>query len=116
VDDLVDGLIKLMNGKYDQPVNLGNPDEYTIKDFADKIHKMIKSNSTILRLPATTDDPKQRKPDITTAKTQIGWSPQVTVDEGLRKTVEYFRNELLQTGEIVPTGPQASRPKPASED
>lgn len=112
VDDLVDGLIKLMNGHYDQPVNLGNPDEYTIKDFADKIHQMTKSNSTILKLPPTTDDPKQRKPDITTAKREIGWSPQVTVDEGLRKTVDYFMGELLITGEIVPTGPEASRPKP----
>jgi UDP-glucuronate decarboxylase len=116
VDDLVDGLMKLMNGDYDQPVNLGNPDEYTIKDFADKIHHMTKSNSTITKLPATTDDPKQRKPDITTAKKQIGWSPQVTVDEGLRKTVEYFRSELLITGEIVPTGPQASRPKTAIDN
>mmetsp|Transcript_7635 Transcript_7635/g.9046 ORF Transcript_7635/g.9046 Transcript_7635/m.9046 type:complete len:426 (-) Transcript_7635:209-1486(-) len=115
VDDLVDGLIRLMNGKYDQPVNLGNPDEYTIKDFAHKIHHMTKSNSTIMELPSTTDDPKQRKPDITTAKREIQWSPQVSVNEGLRKTVEYFRSELLITGEIVPTGPQASRPKPANE-
>ena len=115
MDDLVDGLMKLMNGHYDQPVNLGNPDEYTIKDFAHKIHKLIASNSTIKFLPATTDDPKQRKPDITTAKREIGWRPQVTVDEGLRKTVEYFRSELQQTGEIIPTGPFAARPKPAGE-
>jgi len=115
VDDLVDGLVKLMNGGYDGPVNLGNPDEYTIKEFAHKIHKMTKSNSTIKALPATTDDPKQRKPDITTAKREIGWSPQVRVDEGLRKTIEYFRGELQQTGEIIPTGPDASRPKPKED-
>ena len=68
VDDLVNGLMKLMNGHYDGPVNLGNPQEFTIRDFAHKIHALVKSNSTIKSLPATTDDPKQRKPDISTAK------------------------------------------------
>jgi UDP-glucuronate decarboxylase len=116
VDDLVNGLMKLMNGNYDGPVNLGNPQEFTIRDFAHKIHGLVRSNSTIKSLPATTDDPKQRKPDITTAKREIGWSPQVTVDEGLRKTVEYFRQELLATGEIIPTGPEASRPKPSGDE
>jgi len=116
VDDLVNGLMKLMNGHYDGPVNLGNPQEFTIRDFAHKIHTLVKSNSTIKSLPATTDDPKQRKPDISTAKREIGWAPQVSVDEGLRKTVEYFRGELLQTGEIVPTGPEASKPKPSGDE
>lgn len=116
VDDLVDGLIKLMNGHYDGPVNLGNPEEYTIKAFAHKIHAMTKSNSTIKQLPSTEDDPKQRKPDITTAKRELGWQPRVAVDEGLRKTIAYFTNELHETGEIVPTGPEASRPKPKEEE
>ena len=115
VDDLVDGLVKLMNGNYDQPVNLGNPDEYTIKEFAHKIHRMTHSNSTIKSLPSTTDDPRQRKPDITTAKREIGWAPRVGVEEGLRKAIEYFRQELSDTGEIVPTGPDASRPKPSGD-
>lgn len=112
VDDLVDGLIKLMNGDYDGPVNLGNPDEYTIKDFATVIHKTIKSNSTIMHMPATTDDPRQRKPDIAVAKSKIGWQPKVSVHDGIRNTIDYFRKELLQTGEIIPTGPEAARPKP----
>lgn len=112
VDDLVDGLIKLMNNEYSQPVNLGNPDEYTIKEFAHLIHDRITSNSTIVYMPATTDDPRQRKPDITIAKREIGWSPRVSVHEGLQKTIEYFRKELETTGEIVPTGPDASKPKP----
>lgn len=116
VDDLVDGLIKLMNGHYDGPVNLGNPEEFTIKAFAHKIHAMTKSNSTIKILPSTTDDPKQRKPDITTAKRELGWQPRVNVDEGLGKTVAYFTNELRETGEIIPTGPEASRPKPKEEE
>ena len=83
----MDGLVKLMNGNYDQPVNLGNPDEYTIKEFAHKIHHMTHSNSTIKSLPSTTDDPRQRKPDITTAKREIGWAPRVGVEEGLRKAI-----------------------------
>lgn len=111
VDDLVNGLIKLMNGNYSQPVNLGNPDEYTVKDFAHLIKELTRSNSTIQFLPATKDDPRQRKPDITTAKTQIGWEPKVHVKDGLAKTVEYFRKELEAGGEIIPTGPDAARPQ-----
>ena len=62
-------------------------------------------------LPATKDDPKQRKPDITTAKEQIGWKPVVPVKIGLTKAIEYFRAELLESGEIIPTGPDASKPQ-----
>uniref|UniRef100_A0A7S2WCV9 UDP-glucuronate decarboxylase n=1 Tax=Rhizochromulina marina TaxID=1034831 RepID=A0A7S2WCV9_9STRA len=114
VDDLVDGLIRLMNGEYDGPVNLGNPEEYQIGEFARVIHKMVGSNSTIVKLPPTTDDPNKRRPDISLAMEKLGWRPQVKVSDGLMKTVDYFRSELEQTGEIVPTGPQASRPKPAA--
>jgi UDP-glucuronate decarboxylase len=90
VDDLVEGLIRLMNGNYSLPVNLGNPDEYTVKDFAVLIKELTNSNSTIKMLPATKDDPKQRRPDITTAKEQLGWAPRVTVREGLAKAIAYF--------------------------
>lgn len=110
VDDLVEGLIRLMNGNYSLPVNLGNPDEYTVKDFAVLIKELTGSNSTVKYLPATQDDPRQRRPDITTAKTQLAWNPTVPVRVGLAKTIEYFRQELLATGEIIPTGPLASRP------
>lgn len=91
VDDLVDGLMKLMNGNYSLPVNLGNPDEYTVKDFAILIKELTQSNSTIKFLPATKDDPRQRRPDITTAKEQIQWQPVVPVRVGLSKAIEYFR-------------------------
>lgn len=111
VDDLVEGLIKLMNGSYSQPVNLGNPAEYTVKDFATLIKTITESSSEIKFLPATRDDPRQRKPDITTAKEQIGWEPKVPVKEGLAKAIEYFRKELKESGEIIPTGPIASKPQ-----
>ena len=111
VDDLVEGLIRLMNGPYSLPVNLGNPDEYTVKDFATLIKGLTNSNSTIKMLPATKDDPRQRKPDITLAKERINWQPRVPVREGLTKTIEYFRKELEESGEIVPTGPNAARPQ-----
>ena len=79
ISDLVDGLHALMNGGYDMPVNLGNPDEYTVKDFAQYIKDITGSASEISFLPATKDDPTQRKPDITTAKRELGWEPKVTV-------------------------------------
>lgn len=81
------------------------------QDFAVLIKDLTGSNSTIRSLPATTDDPKQRRPDITTAKREIGWSPKVPVRVGLAKTIEYFRQELAQSGEIIPTGPDASKPQ-----
>eukprot|EP01034_Spumella_vulgaris_P029391 gene29391-36440_t len=111
VDDLVEGLIRLMNGNYSQPVNIGNPDEYTVKDFAELIKGLTKSNSTIQMLPATKDDPKQRKPDITCAGRELGWKPVVSVREGLAKAIKYFSDELHESGEIVPTGPDAARPQ-----
>ena len=113
VDDLVDGLYKLMNSNYSQPVNLGNPDEYTVAGFAETIKKLTGSKSKIVKLPSTTDDPKQRKPDITTAKKHIGWQPQWSVGRGLAETIAYFERELKDMGgEIIPTGPLASKPRP----
>lgn len=111
VDDLVDGLIMLMNGNYSQPVNLGNPDEYSVKDFAVLIKELTGTNSTIKYLPATTDDPRQRKPDITTAMREIHWRPKVPVRVGLEKAIAYFRQELQNSGEIIPTGPDAAKPQ-----
>ena len=101
----------MMSGNYSLPVNLGNPDEYQVKDFAVLIKELTKSNSTIKMLPATKDDPKQRRPDITTAKMQLGWEPRVPVREGLAKAIAYFSKELAASGEIVPTGPDASKPQ-----
>ena len=79
---------------YDTPVNLGNPDEYTILDFAKKIRARINPKIAIEHLPATKDDPKQRRPDISRAKALLNWSPQVSVDEGLAYTIKYFAEEL----------------------
>ena len=112
VSDLVDGLHALMNGNYDLPVNLGNPDEYTVKHFAEYIKDITGSNSDISFLKATQDDPTQRKPDISTAKRELDWEPKVTVKEGLEKTIAYFSRVLNESGEIIPTGQDASKPKP----
>ena len=111
VSDLVDGLHKLMNGNYDQPVNLGNPEEFTVRDFAVYIKDMANSQSEIINLPKSQDDPQQRQPDITTAKREIGWEPRVKVKNGLEKTIDYFKRVLAEAGEIIPTGPGAAKPE-----
>jgi UDP-glucuronate decarboxylase len=98
VDDLVDGLVRMMCTEgFVGPVNLGNPEEYTILDLAKKIVSMTGSRSKIVHKPLPSDDPTQRQPDITLAKQKLGWQPTVTVDDGLRRTVEYFRQELAAT-------------------
>ena len=111
VDDLVEGLIRLMNGNYSGPVNIGNPEEFLVQDFATLVKETIKSPSKIINLPATRDDPKQRKPDISLAWEQLQWRPKVPVRDGILKTIEYFRKELIASGEIIPTGPDAARPQ-----
>lgn len=111
VSDLVNGLHALMNGDYDGPVNLGNPDEYTVKEFAEYVKKLTKSDSEIKMLEKTQDDPSKRRPDISVAQKELNWSPKVTVEEGLKKTIEYFQSVLDQAGEIIPTGPGASKPQ-----
>ena len=92
VDDMVDGLIKMMdtNDEFTGPVNLGNPSEFTILDFAKKVIKKTDSKSKIVNCPLPHDDPTQRKPDITLAKEKLGWQPKVMLDEGLDKTIEYY--------------------------
>lgn len=111
VSDLVEGLVRLMNSDYDAPCNIGNPDEYSIKEFAEQIKEMTNSKSEIKLLPAVTDDPTQRQADITTAKREIDWSPQVNVKVGLKKAIEYFQNAIDVAGEIEPTGPDAAKPR-----
>jgi UDP-glucuronate decarboxylase len=111
VSDLVDGLYSLMNSDYDLPVNLGNPEEYSVKDFAQYIKDMVESKSEIINLPKSQDDPSQRRPDITIAKQKIGWEPKMTVQAGLKNTIEYFQRVLKEAGEIIPTGPGAAKPE-----
>jgi UDP-glucuronate decarboxylase len=111
VSDLVDGLHALMNGDYDSPVNLGNPEEYSIKEFAEYISQLTKTNSKIVKLAKSQDDPGQRRPDITTAKRELNWEPKVKVEKGLENTIAYFRKVLDEAGEIIPTGPGAAKPE-----
>ena len=93
VDDLVEALIRLMNvDDVHEPVNLGNPGEFTIKQLADEVIKMCNSKSEIEYLPLPEDDPKQRQPNITRAQTLLGWNPTIALNEGLSKTVAYFKS------------------------
>jgi dTDP-glucose 4,6-dehydratase len=92
VDDLVDGIYKLLMSDYAQPVNIGNPDEISLKDFAEEIIKLTGTTQKIVYKPLPVDDPKQRQPDITKAKAILGWEPKVTRADGLKITYEYFKN------------------------
>jgi UDP-glucuronate decarboxylase len=94
VDDMVEGLIRLMNSKEELtgPMNLGNPGEFTIRELAEKIIKMTGSDSKIIYEPLPEDDPTQRQPDITQAKTELDWSPKISLEEGLNPTIKYFQS------------------------
>lgn len=105
VDDLVAGLMALMEGDYAYPVNLGNPSEYTIRQFAELITEITNSTSKIVHLPATQDDPRQRRPDITVAAQKIGWKPRYTVREGLERAIAFFQDEINRVGSIQTVGP-----------
>jgi len=94
IADLVDGIVRLMLSNENDPVNIGNPREMTIKEIAETIIRMTRSNSRIVYKPLPTDDPKQRKPDITRARTLLNWEPRVELEEGLVKTIEYFRTKV----------------------
>ncbi len=92
VDDLVEGIYRLLMSDYHLPVNVGNPDEISLKDFAEEIIKLTGTKQKIVYKPLPTDDPKQRKPDITRAKEVLGWSPKVNRAEGLKITYDYFKS------------------------
>lgn len=93
VDDLIEGLIRMMNGPDDfiGPVNLGNPDEFRILELAEMIVRLTGSRSKIIFEPLTQDDPLQRQPDITLARERLDWEPKLNLEEGLKRTIEYFR-------------------------
>ena len=93
VDDMIEGLIRMMNGPDDfiGPLNLGNTDEFSISQLAEMIIKLIGSRSKIIFKPLPQDDPLQRQPDITMAREQLDWKPMIDLEEGLKKTIEYFR-------------------------
>ena len=94
ITDLVDGIMKLMLSSENDPINIGNPREMTIAEIAQTIIRMTGSSSTIVYKPLPTDDPKQRRPDITRARTLLNWEPKVELEEGLVKTIEYFRTKV----------------------
>lgn len=95
VSDLIEGFWRLMMSEHTGPINIGNPDERTMLEFAQEIKRVTHSKSEIVFLPLpTSDDPKQRKPDITRAKTLLGWEPKVPLAEGLERTVAYFKKRL----------------------
>jgi dTDP-glucose 4,6-dehydratase len=94
ISDLVDGIIRLMLSREHDPINIGNPVEMTIKQIAETIIRMTGAKSRIVYRPLPTDDPKQRRPDITRARTLLQWEPKVQLDEGLVKTIAYFRTKV----------------------
>jgi dTDP-glucose 4,6-dehydratase len=101
VDDLIEGIVRLLHSDYVYPVNIGNPDEITISDFAEEIIKLTDTNQKVIYKELPVDDPKQRQPDITRAKSLLNWEPKVHRSEGLKRTYTYFRSlseeELMHT-------------------
>ncbi|HNY41012.1 MAG TPA: GDP-mannose 4,6-dehydratase, partial [Bryobacteraceae bacterium] len=94
VSDMVDGLVRLALAGYPEPVNLGNPREMTMLEFASLIRELTGTKSNIVFEPLPEDDPKRRQPDISRAREILGWAPKVSLEDGLRRTVEYFRTRI----------------------
>jgi dTDP-glucose 4,6-dehydratase len=101
VDDLVEGIVRLLNSDYSLPVNIGNPDEITISQFAEEIIKLTGTKQKVIYKDLPIDDPKQRRPDITKAKEILDWEPKINREEGLKKTYAYFKK--LSTAELIAT-------------
>ena len=96
VDDLIDGMIRLMNSRdgFTGPVNIGNPGEFTMKELAYKVIELTKSKSKLVYQPLPQDDPTQRQPIIDLAKKELEWTPKISLEEGLNRTIEYFMTKL----------------------
>lgn len=94
VSDTVNGLIALMDSGYHDPVNIGNPNEMTVKEFALEVIRLSESSSSLTHRDLPVDDPKVRKPDITTANRVLGWNPEVLLEDGLKRTIDYFRRTV----------------------
>jgi dTDP-glucose 4,6-dehydratase len=101
VDDLIEGIVRLLHSGYAYPVNIGNPDEISISDFAEEIIKLTGTSQKVIYKDLPVDDPKQRQPDISRAKELLDWGPKIHRSEGLKITYEYFKSlsseELMQT-------------------
>jgi dTDP-glucose 4,6-dehydratase len=100
IADLVDGILHLLESSINDPVNIGNPHEVTIEDIARTIIRFVGSKSPIVYRPLPVDDPKQRRPDITRARTLLGWEPYVALEEGLLKTVDYFKAKVTKLARL----------------
>ena len=100
VDDLVEGIWRLLRSDLTEPCNIGNPQEMTILEFAERIRAAVGSTSPILHKPLPVDDPQTRQPDITLARTRLGWEPTVSLSEGLAKTIAYFRSAVAEQGAL----------------
>lgn len=101
IDDLIEGIVRLMNSDYSGPVNIGNPNEFTMVELATKVLAMTGSTSEIEYLPLPVDDPNRRRPDISLAKAVLGWEPKVSLEEGLEKTIAYYRSVVFGEVPIV---------------
>jgi UDP-glucuronate decarboxylase len=96
VDDLIEGMIRMMDSEkgFTGPVNIGNPGEFTIRELADKVLRLTGSRSRLVNHPLPQDDPRQRKPDVALASSKLGWKPTVSLEDGLKETVSYFKKVL----------------------
>ena len=103
VEDEIDGIYRLFHHGDSNPTNIGNPDEYTVGELAELVLELTGSDSQIEYRELPTDDPKQRRPDITRARTLLGWEPRIPVRDGVSWTIEYFRS-LLTTDRMAPDG------------
>jgi UDP-glucuronate decarboxylase len=118
VSDTVDALLRLMDAPEPcaGPVNIGNPREFTVLELAERVRKLARSASPIVFMPAACDDPRQRKPDIALATRLLGWTPRVGIDEGLARTIDYFRRTLVPATKLraksgALTSGDAARPR-----
>ena len=104
VDDLVEGIWRLLASEYAEPVNIGNPREMTIKEFADHVIELTGSRSEVTYHDLPVDDPKVRQPDISLAREVLGWEPQVTLEDGMERTLEWFSARVTQQGGATTQG------------
>ena len=96
VDDLIEGMIKLMNSDLTGPVNIGNPDEFTILELAERVRNSINPELPVINKPLPADDPRKRKPDISLAERSLDWRPSISLEKGLESTIEWFRSNFEQ--------------------
>jgi UDP-glucuronate decarboxylase len=104
VDDLVEGLIRLMNGAHTGPINIGNPGEFTIRQLAELVRSRINPDLPLTCEPLPADDPLQRQPVIELAQRELGWQPTISLEQGLEPTISYFRESLASDGRMRSVG------------